>query len=343
MTDGYGSTVVMVATGIIGLAVMAVLAGTVVGTAFDVAEPETVNSSLDIESGQARLPQPSQNREYQQSLGTALQFDGDGGLTSGEGVSIDETAELCTHARIRDTTTNQTIATTDGELTLRFAGNGSSEWVATWYNRSSTNLYGVRATAADPSNLTAVCARTDGQNLTLATNATDRATQSIDGTGTDPSLAYGALNGTVEETRVFDRTLNASERAILATQPTHPLENPAAARIMYDTRADAPGSIPVYWADTQATVENGTAVAGVAGQSLSEGGDYRIDRGDIVALDGGSLDAAPVVFITYEERGGPMTAVLSSLSGIGSTALTILVIALLVIGAGRVREAMDGF
>lgn len=338
---------VTIGVGVIMLAVMALMAGQVVGVSLTVADGGATQSSLNTTDGSASLPAVARNLSLKQSLGDALALDGsaDAGLSSGGGVNISSDAELCTHVAIDARGQNQTVATADGELWIEYAGNRTTEtWVGAHYNRSDRTTYDVTTAAASPGDLTHVCVRAAGGTLTLAVNATDQASVTEDGSHTLDAHAspYSSLNGTLEETRVYDRALGGSERATLYQTPTHPLETGAEARLMYDSYDKSPSNLPVYFTGESASV-SGQLVDGAEGQNLRGGTDYQLSNNALQVQDGGRLDRAPVVFLTYEGASGPFAAVLNAVATIGGAALSLLVVGLMAIAATAVMQVFDGF
>jgi len=286
--------------------ILALLFGVVGGI---IATNTTVETQLDITSGAATFsnenvtdPQP------QQTLGTALAFDGSGSLDGTANISVYGDWEVCTWATVHDPTQNMTILSVDGEQTLQYMGNRTTpHWVGRYWDAGEREDYDVAVAATDPENRTHLCFQQQNQNITLLENTTASPTVETNGTHTLTDARYNvsALNGSVDETRVYNQSLNASYRADLRAYPSRPLDGVAPAmRVMFDARSGPISSLPIYFTDASASVTGGQLVSGVGGDTLQAGTDYQItDPGfsnpRFHVLGGGDLVGAPVVFVTY--------------------------------------------
>lgn len=153
----------------------------------------------------------------------------------------------------------------------------------------------------------------------------------------DPAAAW---IGTVDEVRAWNASLGASDHAAYASQPVRPVATDTAAlRLMFN---DGQPLVAYYAAGDAAAVGDADLAAGVSGPGLTAGTDYAVDSGNntIRTLDGGFVDDAPVLIVG---GGGAFAALLTRLQTIGSTALGLLVVGLLVGAAGWLNEQLGGF
>jgi hypothetical protein len=102
----------------------------------------------------------------------------------------------------------------------------------------------------------------------------------------------------------------------------------------------------VFFTGATAAIDGGTVADGYDGQTLTEGSDYAVRDGGrtIAVLDGGRLGGAPVVFVTYDApRAGPFLAPIRAVETVGPSALILLVVGGLIIGANAVVSRLQQF
>jgi hypothetical protein len=329
------------------LAVTAALIGLVLTAFFSAAGGGTVEfreTAVVFEGERAALPGVNEtNVTANQSLGTAAQLDGsqDSYVSSASAPDVSGDWSVSTHVRVRDTTTTQIVYSDAGRVLLY---NGSAnEYVGVWYDSATGETYAVRETANDAENLTHLAlvhnsSRAD--TLRLYEDDTDVATTA---STTGESFAGDNLNGTLEETRVFNDSLSASERSALATTATAPLPgSDRAYRVMYDGYS-VPSAFPAFFVDGSAGVGDINLVDGAAEQATERGTDWRLDGGEVVALDGGSLDGAPVVYVQYTGEFGALVETLQSLQNVVGGALNLLALGAIVVAAAVLLKSYDSF
>jgi hypothetical protein len=351
-------TVKTVAVLIVAVAVLVPVITGVIGAVGVISDGGTQTATFDVADGSAPIQPVAENvTQVQQSLGTALSLDGDGSVSATGLPATDSTVSLCTWAETRAPDVNQSVTHYDGRMALQYAGNRSDpHYVVTYYDQTDREVYdaAVNLTAAglDADTPTHLCAQADGSTLTLYANGTQGESVALDGAGAVTDGGFGGfapLSGVVEETRVFDRDLLSSERTALRQTPTAPLPGGASARLMFDTRRGVGqpfDSTPVFFTDATAAIDGGTVADGYDGQTLAEGSDYAVRDGGrtIAVLDGGRLDGAPVVFVTYDAaRAGPFLAPIRAVETVGPSALILLVVGGLVIGASAVVSRLQQF
>jgi len=270
-----------------------------------------VDGSLNIVDGQERFAyEPVNNLTTEQTLGTQLNFDGTGAI-EGQTDDLGGNWSVCTWARPDDTDANMTVISVQGEQTIQYLGNQTTpQWVGRYWDAGERETYDVAVDATATGTRTHVCFQQTTNDITLYANASASPTVTTTGshTLTDAQYNISAFNGSVEETRIYNASLDSADRTTLRDHPSRPLGTPTpVARIMYDVRSGPVTSIPMYFTGTSATVTNADIEPGVGGDDLTEGTDYRVDNlqlgnPKLIALDGGDLDGAPVVFISYDSQ-----------------------------------------
>lgn len=349
----------LIAKGVLGIAlVIAILNPFFGGLASQSGGERVVGEARFGTTDTAKLRPPvDTNLAVQQSLGTKIAFGGDGSFTASVDSDVDETYAYCTWASLNAAATghNETIAVWDGEQHLQYAGNRTHpHYVGTWYDPGARVTYdvAVNASAISVTSPTHLCLEHDGDTLTLSANATNSNSVATDGshTVTDGGVTgFSGLDGTVEETRLYDATLSTTERAALRDHPTAPVPTPPTrvARVMYDSYHAVGSSmpdLPVYFTSSSGTVDGGSVVEGFAGQP-TDGDDYNLENGGfrLVATDGGTLDGAPVAFVQYDAVASGFARVYARVQTVGATALGIIVVGLLLIAAGFVVDRVGEF
>jgi len=236
-----------------------------------------------------------------QSLNDSAELDGGDSIT-GPDPNLDDTWTVSTWARVNDSTTDRLLYTDNGTRWLTY--NATNDEYACWrYDDSTAETHRVGVNAPSEADWTNVQCEHDGSTLTVSRNGTNASTSVVtDATNaTSATLTTDNLNGSLDETRVFNGTLSAAQRDQLYTRPTAPLDaGDRTARVMYDTYdSDFGGSIPVYIQGAsldESGVEKGV---GLQGENPEEGTDYDVSGDTITLTDGGELDAAPVVFVKW--------------------------------------------
>lgn len=220
----------------------------------------------------------------------------------------------------------------------------TDEYVGYYYDESDRQEYEVRIGAGAEQANQLICLQQDGGTLTLSRNTTttSQALSTAQTTAAPPSASW---NGTVEETRIYDYPLNASQRAEWVGEPVLAVNGSApSVRLTYDVR---PGDTPkTYFAPGSVTLTgDATLTSGFSGPSISRGTDYQwggIDGATITILSGGKLDQnGEVLYHSYSlsQYGGLINRVMA----IGGAALGLLIVGLLIKSASAVAGAFgDG-
>jgi hypothetical protein len=200
------------------------------------------------------------------------------------------------------------------------AYNGSaSEWACWSYDDASGETHRVAVSASTPTSFTNLQCERDSTALTLRVNDTTTASVQTDSANaTVQTLQTTPLNGSVDETRVFNGTLTSSEQTALYNAPTAPLESaPRQSRIMYDSYGSL-DSIPVYLAGGSLDGASATKAAGLRGQGAAEGSDWSISGDVLSVLAGGTLEGAPVVFVSWLFGDGGVISITALTGGFGA-------------------------
>lgn len=334
--------------------IMLTIISLALGPLLGVAGTPVVDSVL-LENNRGSLAPPAdENITVEQSLGTKLEFDGspNAALDAQTNAEFAGDMEVCTWVTVANASTgsNMTVVALD-DAKIQYLGNASSpQWVGVLWDPGERVTYDANVSATSPTTPTHVCVRESGTYLEINANGTDGDAVPMDGAHTLTHAQYNisTLNGSVEETRGYNESLSVSERTALRNEPTAPLDTATPrVRVMYDSRAtlgSSPSSFPVYFAGTDASVTGGTLVAGYDGQTTSAGDDYRLTDfgGTLIAVNGGTLDGAPVAFVEYEGSDGPFAVVLSTLGTTFASVIGLLAVGLLVVAATRVMDGMGG-
>lgn len=222
-------------------------------------------------------------------------------------LASDDTWSVSTWAEVAAAGENDTMTavSADGRVLIQYNGS-TSEWVGWYYDDGTGNSYRLAGGAPNqPGNLTLVTVTANASHVVLYRNATQLDVQSVTTDAVENAdLGAGNWHGTLDETRVFDDFTNASEQSTLHSEPVAPRpRRDRTARIMFD---EGSGSVAdIYFTGTAATLSNHSWVSGLAGHELTDGADYTLNQhsGTITALDGGKIDGAPVVWVTYRYEG----------------------------------------
>jgi hypothetical protein len=94
---------------------------------------------------------------------------------------------------------------------------------------------------------------------------------------------------------------------------------------MYDAYGSL-DSIPVYLAGGSLDGTAATKAAGLDGQGAVEGTDWSLATDTLSLLTGGTLEGAPVVFVTWLSGTGGVVGILANLYGVLRAAIVMLVV-----------------
>jgi len=307
--------IAIIAAVVIGFAGLSAVS-TLVGTTDAVTESDFQSATrLDGPDRTVQIPHDGikgTNERVYESLGRGLAFRGSGGLSGDAGIDLtqDNNWTVSQGVWLANNSTDQTIATFgDPNLILRYdasADNYQAVWTTPYGPDAAAN---VSAPGRDEARVLQVTR--DGQDLTIYSNSTLGESVNISQGSFDERLVNDStLNGTVDETRVFQTVLNNSERQTLYQDPIA-YADPSTdrqLRIMYDTGSGS--SVELFYAPTSAaSFTGGSWATGFAADKLERdgvlGGDYRwtAEGPAIEPTAGGELAQAPVAWVLFDSVG----------------------------------------
>lgn len=252
----------------------------------------------------------------EQSLGDAARLDGtqDSYISGPAGANVTGDAEVATWVRVNNTPGTQ-IVYADTERLLLYRGS-TNEWVGAYYNASDGQTWTVTELANDPTTWTHVTLAHNETTLMLSEDNSNTSTTALtDGNAIAGNVtADSNLDGSLEETRTFDRVLTSSERQQLIDQPTAPLTGTErSSRVMYDSFQTTPASYPTFIAGGSVTATGVSKVAGFAGQTVTDSDWSRT----VLTLSSfsGPLAGAPGVYASYQGYSGAFAGLIALFTG----------------------------
>lgn len=285
----------------------------------------------------------------EQSLGDAIRLTGandsqfetesDVDLASGANWSV------CTWGEVDSAAANDTMTaiSADGRALIQYNGSDGN-WSGWYFDDGSTDSYIVNVSAPNqPGNLTNVCLIHNSTDLAIYRNNTPGEVKSTTGSNiADAHLNATNWHGVLEETRVVDVALSSSQRQGLVDHPNRPLSGATpTARLMYDTRASNPSTLPVYWSDTRIRLSNASIVDGFPGENIVQGTDYKVQFGTFKTISSSDkLDGAPTAWATVTTVGAG--AIIDRVVNVGGSALGLIAIGLLAIAGMKLADYFGG-
>lgn len=336
---------------ILTIVIVAVALGGFYGIAVGQSEPVSIQEDVIITGGSGDLSWEGSvdNFTIAQSLGDAVEFTGaDDSRLSGEAtVPHDQTWTASTWVEADQLRTQRAVQLGGWLMVDLVNDSGSAEWRVTYYDEADWTTYQVSAPADDAQNWTHLAVTANETALSLAENDTVIRTVSL-AAADNASVPKNVSNwdGRLEETRVYDDVVSASQRDTLYSTPTAPVRANETARIYYDAWDDE-STIDVYRTGADLSLNNASVVEGFDGQQLSSagvlgGGDYRRMGGEIEAVDGGRLDGAPVAYVGYDGKGGQVLN-LAAVAEVVNSGLSLLALAGVVGAAVMLLRLWDDF
>ena len=333
-----------VGVGIIGIAIVVAVLSPVLGLAVDLTTGSAVlepapESATEVDD----IDQPGRSLSVRATTGNAVYLDGGGAYVDDPANESVFTDGSWTVAMVAEPSSEGGISE-DDTVSLYAAGNETvhllyeeGNWTARYESGSATAF--VEA-PADLDGRTAVAAtyNTSSGELELYIDGSrvDSAPLTAEIVPRDPAYSW---IGSIDEVRIWNATLGASRQGAYASDPVQPLPENASARLMFnDGRATT-----VYYADGEATLVGETAlVDGVVGPDLTAGDDYATTSEPFTfrVVGGGYLDGAPVVFLGG--GGGAFGGLIEQLISVGTSALGLLIVGLLVAAAVWVTDQFGG-
>lgn len=283
----------------------------------------------------------------QTSLGTGVEL-ADGATVTGTGSDLDTQRaqwSVCTYAQpapASDNVTSTLIAYDEAAI----IHNGTSDTYRGYFfdhgNRSAVAVdIPVNGTATP----TLVCLTRDNATITVSRNASAAASVQLgsDSDATPPPNT--GFNGTVDETRVYDRTLTDANKSTIVADPTGAIRGEAPVlRVTYDARTSTQDTFRGFFAGTTVDASGATIVDSFAGEAITSGTDYEFggtQNATLTVLDGGALrPTGEIVYATFSVN--TFGGILNSLIRIGGAALGLLVLGVLLLAAREVTGMSGG-
>lgn len=321
------------------------------GTAIDQTETVSIEEDVRLTDGDGELSWEGgvENFTIAQSLGDAVELTGanDSELAGSATVPHDETwsASLWVEA---DQVRTQRAAQLGGWLMVDLVNDsGTPAWRVTYYDDADWAVYQLSAPAENVTSWTHLAVTANESELTLAANDTVIASSSLaNASGASVPQNVSNWDGRLEETRVYNDVISTQQRQTLYSEPTAPVRANETARVYYDAFADE-STIDVYRTGADLELSNASIVAGFEGQDLDSAGvlgngDYRRVGGEVIAVDGGRLDGAPVAFVGYDGTGGGVLN-LARVAEIVNSSVQLLALAAVVGAAVILLRLWDDF
>lgn len=230
---------------------------------------------------------------------------------------------------------NRTVTSVDNGSAVIYYN--ESHYVGYYDNGSANATVALDANATgefDPLALTA----TDS-TLTLY-NETHNASAQLTNSTDKPPMLFDWV-GRLDELRTFNSTLSASDAEAYTDDPVQPLPGTnRTARYMFD---EGSGGTFAYFANESVAIDGATWTDGLTGPGQDRGSDYQLSDNppQIVVQSGGYLDGAPVVHV--RSGGGAFSTLLTTLEGIGSAAISLVALTVLMLAAGRIMGVIEEF
>lgn len=340
MTDMQKIARLAILVGVIGLVL-----GSFFGAVGDVSR-EQIRTPVAIQGGTADLQGTNVSVDaVNQSLGQAAKLDGSSNsyVSGAESPDLDGNWTISTGVSV-DNTTGTRILYSDTERVILYNGT-TDAYVGVWYEPESGRTWSVSQGATDPTNQTVVMLMLETGTLEIIEDNTFSSTTATnDANAVNTTFTGDNLNGTVDETRAFNDSLTSSERQQLVDNPTAPLTTaPRAYRVMYDSFDPSPSGYPAIYVPGGVSASNVQQVEGFDGEPTERGTDWSLSGGDVVALAGGSLDGAPLVYVDYLGTVGALAGVLETLGTVANSGVQLLAVGVIVAAAAVLLKIYDDF
>lgn len=342
----------VVGAGIVAILIIALVASSVFGVAHDTTVSDVQTASTAVTAGSATLPLPNgasvnSHQSSVTSLGSQIQLSG--GDTSE--VSLKSDADLsgdwavCTYAAATDTAVNADAkrSVIGYEYASIWYDGANDTYHGYYYDEASRSATDVTVAAPNAKNSSLLCLQQEGSTLTIYRNTTAGTQASIGSGGPAPPAAN--WNGTIEETRIYNTSLNASQRSEWVGEPVLAVQGEAPAiRLTYDVRNRGATSVRAYFDGGTAKLSGASFVNGFAGPDIAAGVDYQwsgANNAQFKILSGSVLETeGEVIYHSYSiaQFGG----LINTIGDLGMAALSLLVIGLLIKAAFAVQEAFGG-
>lgn len=288
--------------------------------------------------GVVALQQDKGVTEVRDSTGRAASLSG-GEVVINGGLGVrddpDDQWAFGTYASVENSSRASVVWSLGEEWILAYQPDYGGEFVVWHYNRSSTHSYATSVAAASPGSLSAVLLERDGDTITL-TNSSGATSSIVLTPGTDSSAPVPTtnnLNGRLEETRSWDRTLTSAEAQTYRSDGIEPVAvGNRSARLLFDqSGTDVAVEFRTASGELRGSASRGT---GLAGTVMTQGTDFSvIEFGGGLAvkpLAGGELENQPRIALST-----PQSAFEQAALAIGSV-FALAGVVLIVVVARRI-------
>jgi len=305
---------------LVGVLVLFLLVQALLGPMLAAANPPEGSVALGADGVRA-FAYTDEITEVRDSTGQALHLSEDAELQVSGGLGVQgEEWTWSTMTAVENTSRDQVLWSIRDEWILAYNGTEPA-WVLWHYNRSSTNSYRLSVPATGAGSLTTVQATRDNGTVTLFNSSGASASMTLT-PGADTTAALpttNSLDGRLEETRVWGRVLNASERQSVRSNPILPIPGDRRSRLMMDQTGR---SVAVDLRSASGKVVGSYSLlgtprgTGVAGTTLTEGQQYQLSgRNGITLTMTGAYERAPRAVIDVPSTiTGPLVGAIATLA-----------------------------
>lgn len=309
MPELFQSDAIKVGIGIIvflSIATQAVVAPIFDGnTQFD--DSEVVDGDATLQTGVGRFV--AEVFWVRATLEDAVELTGanDSEVSVTGSLSLGPEWSVCTYAMA-----NQSVV--DNNETRQIVGfndvvvsyNGTDDVYRTWFfNATNREDYSANISAPTPTEDTLICGWHNVTHLRTTRNTTVGTATETTGEFDDIEPKKQNWNGTIEETRIYDRALSDAARQSYVDEPNVgvPGDQPPKIRITYDVLNRNTNSVNAYFSAESATLSNATLVDGFRGPELVRGDDFKMFGKQVVVTENSVLDGdGDVVYAEYRVR-----------------------------------------
>lgn len=267
---------------------------------------------------------------------------GEVALSGGLGIRDDADREwaFATYSAVQDPSRASVLWSLGQEYIIAYVPDNGGQYVAWYYNQSSTNSYSVSVAAGSPGSLSPLILERESGSLVLQNESGASASVAIT-PGTDSTAPLPTSNnlvGRLDETRTWDRPLTAGEAQTYRTDGLEPVAvGNRSARLLFDTSGS---EVAVEFRGTSGELRgDASRGSGLAGTTMTEGTDYRLVlvNGDdaVQPLAGGELEDQPRIALTTPRTAFEQFAL--ALGGAFALAGLVLIVAI----ARRILEVIQ--
>lgn len=272
--------------------------------------------------------------EVADTTGRAMRVDGDGGVSVDGGfggVANDSTMSFATYADVDNTSRGSRLIRVGDAWALNYIAANGGQYELLYFNISSRNSYRLTVAADQtPGTLQPVIVERNGATVRLYNGTGASASLTIDPSSESTAQLsnVGDLDGRIDETRAWDRPLNATERATYRSDGIEPVAvGNRSARLQFDTTGD---SVAIDFVAASGRL-SGTASRGdgLDKTVLQQGTDFTLAEQDtettISVIQGGALTDQPRVAVQTSTPFREVLVLTASAFGLGGVVMVVVV------------------